>query len=310
MPATEDYGVTIVHTAPNQNSNNVNNTNAIHDPQKVPESSFCSCCCLGRCVRNKSLRDLWYRNKRLLRVMVVIVFLLNIPYGNYIMYPFQIFSTWIHECFHGLAAVTVGGEVAWLKIFPNGSGLAYTSVPNSDNINGRLFCVKSAGYCGTAITGGIMLFFRKRGYRVGTVMVGLCLILSGVLVVRNVFGIIVTCVMGIVLLLGSYFLPRFWAKECYATLAATTCLNAVMSIQALYDAAEVTVDGVTMSSDAGGVQEITGIHYWVVATAWWMFALLCTVLGIAFQLEAPLDEDATRSKNKMEEEETDDMSWL
>jgi hypothetical protein len=63
--------------------------------------------------RVPTLRELYSRDKRLLRAIALIVILLNAPVGQYIFYPFMLFSTWIHELFHGLAALSVGGSITW-----------------------------------------------------------------------------------------------------------------------------------------------------------------------------------------------------
>lgn len=73
------------------------------DPPIQSPHHCCHCCC--HCTyRIPTLRELYQRDKRLLRAIVVITIVLNLPgAGKYVLYPFMIFSTWIHETFHGLA---------------------------------------------------------------------------------------------------------------------------------------------------------------------------------------------------------------
>ena len=63
--------------------------------------------------RVPTIRELYDRDRRLLRAILFIVILLNVPVGDYLLYPFMLFSTWIHELFHGLAALSVGGSITW-----------------------------------------------------------------------------------------------------------------------------------------------------------------------------------------------------
>lgn len=71
-----------------------------------------ACCCFS--YRVPTLRELYSQDKRLLRaILLIVVLLFNAPVGKYLLYPFMIFSTWIHELFHGVAALTVGGSIAW-----------------------------------------------------------------------------------------------------------------------------------------------------------------------------------------------------
>jgi len=64
--------------------------------------SFSFSCC-NFSYRVPTLRELYDRDRRLLRAIIVIVIFLNVPELGYILYPFMLFSTWIHESFHGLA---------------------------------------------------------------------------------------------------------------------------------------------------------------------------------------------------------------
>jgi hypothetical protein len=76
----------------------------IDPPIQGPQHNNCCYCCCHCTYRIPTLRELYQRDKRLLRAIVVITIVLNLPgAGKYVLYPFMIFSTWIHETFHGLA---------------------------------------------------------------------------------------------------------------------------------------------------------------------------------------------------------------
>jgi hypothetical protein len=95
-------------------------------------------------------------NKPLLAAIAALIILMNIPMLGNILYPFKIFSTWIHEMSHGFAAILVGGGVKKLLIYPNTSGLTYTYTDGSSFKQGFVVC---AGYTGTAVLGMILLLF-------------------------------------------------------------------------------------------------------------------------------------------------------
>ncbi|KAL7530976.1 hypothetical protein ACHAWF_003583 [Thalassiosira exigua] len=240
---------------------------------------FCSCT-----YRVPTLRELYDRDKRLLRAILAIVIFLNAPVGKYVLYPGMLFSTWIHESFHGLAALSIGGKISWLNIYPDGSGLANTLIPM-----GRFTraWVASAGYQGTAVVGGIMLMFRRTnlGARIGTCGIGLAMLLTCVLFIRNTFGLIIMTPMAISLVAAGWRLPAFWLGELYALLAATTCLNAITSIRVLYFVSEATIGGVVRSSDATTMQDVTKIHSWVWASAWMVLAFWMTSMGVFVTFE-------------------------
>ncbi|MEM6477056.1 MAG: M50 family metallopeptidase, partial [Pseudomonadota bacterium] len=58
---------------------------------------------------------------RLLLAVVVVVFLPSLPFGNYLIYPFFILTTWFHEMGHGISAILTGQEFDQLVIYANGS---------------------------------------------------------------------------------------------------------------------------------------------------------------------------------------------
>lgn len=253
-------------------------------PERKRKCMNCSCPC--RCSYNvPTLSELFDHDKRLIRAILLIVILLNIPYGQYILYPFMIFSTWIHELFHGLAALSVGGKIAWLNIYPNGSGLAYTMIQAGNKFHqGWVAC---AGYQSTAFVGGIMLMFRRsgRGARVGTIAIGASILLTCILLVRNVFGVVMTFAMGSTLIFAGVKLPKFWVRELYALMSATTCLNAITRVRPLFFVTEATIGGVTITTDAVAMENATGLPYWMWASLWILLGLGMTALGICIVME-------------------------
>jgi hypothetical protein len=64
------------------------------------------------------------------------------PWGPQILYPFTLFTTWVHECSHATAAVLLGGRVASITIQPDTSGLTRSLMPASRLAQG---IVASAG---------------------------------------------------------------------------------------------------------------------------------------------------------------------
>lgn len=249
-----------------------------------------------------TIRELYARDKRLLRAILGIVLLLNAPVGKYVLYPCMIFSTWIHESFHGMAALSIGGKISWLNIYPDGSGLANTLIPIGIFQQGW---VSSAGYQGTAVAGGIMLMFRRTnfGARVGTCGLGMAILLSCALFVRNPFGLVSLVSMGILLVLAGWRLPPFWVGELYALLAATTCLNAITSIRVLFFVTKATIGGVVRTSDASSMQDITKIPSWIWASIWMVLAFWMTAMGIFITVETKENDSAREALDEFRGED-------
>jgi hypothetical protein len=45
-----------------------------------------------------------------------------VPGGRWVLYPFTLFATWVHECGHALAAVLLGGHVSGIHVMTSGAG--------------------------------------------------------------------------------------------------------------------------------------------------------------------------------------------
>jgi hypothetical protein len=86
----------------------------------------------------------------------VLTFALSIlPFAGLVTVPLRLFSTFIHEAGHALAALLSFGSVKSLVVFPNGSGVTYTS-------GGWRFLISSAGYLGTTLFGVWMILSARR----------------------------------------------------------------------------------------------------------------------------------------------------
>ncbi len=212
------------------------------------------------------------REGRLLLAAAALIVLMNVPYGRYVLYPFTIFSTWIHEMCHGLAAIVLGGSIREIEIFSDGSGLAYTARPT-----GRIptALVASAGYVGTAVIGGGMLLVRNRRHAgtVGLALLGGAMVLSTLLWVRNLFGVVATPLLGVGLIVATRASAE-WAGRLYTFLAVTCCLNAITSIRVLFGSNLVVAGKPAGSSDAQTVADALFLPAPVWAASWMLLAFL------------------------------------
>ncbi|MCP4440752.1 MAG: hypothetical protein GY810_17530 [Aureispira sp.] len=85
---------------------------------------------------------------------LVTFFLPIIPFGNYILWPFVILTTYIHEMGHGLMAILLGGSFLKLEIYSNAAGVAWHS-----GVGGGIprALVAAAGLVGPSIAGGLFI---------------------------------------------------------------------------------------------------------------------------------------------------------
>lgn len=234
------------------------------------------------------------RDKALLVAIFAIVIILHIPYLKFILYPFLIFSTWVHEMCHGMAAILVNGGINKLYVYKDGSGLCYTWTTGED---WKRAFVASGGYCGTAIIGCALLLFRRtlRGPTVGLIGMGCAMILSVVFYVRNAWGIGTILLMGVVTALCGWKLAAEAVLHLYCFLAATCSFNALDSINDLLDIqpGEAYVNGQQTSTDAHTVADLIGFTYGFWALIWLGLGLVLSAIGLLLPFDG-----VTYSKNE------------
>jgi hypothetical protein len=181
------------------------------------------------------------------------------PWADTALYPFRLFTTWVHECGHALATVLVGGQVSWIVIRPDGSGVTASLVPDS-----RLprAIVASAGYLGAALIGCLLIAATRVPRRADALLggVGTFMLVTLLVWIRNPFGAAVVLAWASCLLLLARRGIGATAQFLVGLLAIQVALNAVYDIRVLY-----LVDG---SSDAVTMARLFLLPAWLWATVW------------------------------------------
>lgn len=239
----------------------------------------------SRCCGNFSFMELIKRDLRLLIITLVIIVFINIPYLKWVVYPFTIFSTYIHETCHGMAAIMVGGKIVSLSIYPDTSGLTKAYL-----YKGFAFYY-SAGYQGTSVVGFLLLLLRrtKRGPQLGLIGLGNFMILSVLLWIRNVFGIVMVLLLGILFIVAAWKLPSGRSRDLYVSITVITSLNAITSITTLFGT-NFVVNGQTSLTDSHSMATETGTPRLLWATIWIVTALVLTLFGFVFAIPGPGEE--------------------
>ena len=143
-------------------------------------------------------------------------------------------------------AVLVGGRVMSITIAPDGSGLTESMIP-AGRVTAGL--VASSGYLGAAIVGCLLLAATRIEQRAHMILVGLgvCMLLTLVVWMRNPFGAAVVLAWGLTLIAlarrGIGNVPRFLLSF----LAIQVALNSVYDIRVLFQIDRGPSDAVTMA---------------------------------------------------------------
>jgi hypothetical protein len=99
-----------------------------------------------------------YRRRALfmtLVAMIVVYILWNIPALGIILYPLRLFTTYVHEAGHTLAALATGSDYAVFLVSFDGSGL-------TSRTGGINWLVGPAGYLGAAMFGSLLFYVINR----------------------------------------------------------------------------------------------------------------------------------------------------
>jgi len=194
-----------------------------------------------------------------------------VPYLSFIVYPFRLFVTFIHEGGHALATLLTFGSVDRIVIHQDGSGETYSR-------GGAQLLVASAGYLSSTLYGALLLVFCKRGQHVKPVLAttaGVILAMTA-LYVSGVFG----WLAGIVIATGLIFVtlvatPRV-AHFFLSFLAVQCSLNALYDLRTLFLVSAYS----SGASDAVNMYRMTFIPPIVWAVIWLGVSLLVLFMAL------------------------------
>lgn len=198
--------------------------------------------------------DMPYFRKNALWMAVVatgIVFVLwNIPQLDFLLYPFRLFVTFVHEAGHSLAATFTGGSVETFTVLSDGTGWARTR-------GGNLLFILPAGYLGAAFFGAGLFyavntvpFPRKIALALGTFMVIIALFM-GAQGIALIIGVLTGVALIFLSLRASIELNMFVLNF----LAIITGLNAALDV--IYLVGNVNAGLGDIQSDAAALAMLT-----------------------------------------------------
>ena len=211
-----------------------------------------------------------------------------LPIVCYVVYPIQLFATFVHESSHALAALITGNSVMSLTVSPDTSGMVWSQSSGFSSL-----FISSAGYVGTTLFGTLLLVWMRFGLK-SRLALYLC---SGLIAVMTVvfgfiapfwnflanvtFGSVVfTVFSGAVLTAGLFAIAKFatdkWVNFSLAFLAVQCLLNAFFSLKTLF-VISATSDA---SSDAANMAAATGVPALAWVILWIAISLVMMAVGV------------------------------
>ena len=200
------------------------------------------------------------------------VILWFIPFAGFIVYPFRLFVTFIHEGGHALMALLTFGSVENVHIYANASGVTLVR-------GGLPLLVSSAGYLSSTIYGASLLMMCKQGSNAKAVLTITAAAILGLTAffISGVFG----WVTGILLAVGLIFVALAASARAahffLSFLAVQCCLNAIYDLQTLFVISATS----QAHSDAVNMQHLTHVPALFWALVWIGFSVI--VLGWALR---------------------------
>jgi hypothetical protein len=209
---------------------------------------------------------------------ILTIILYCVPFLHPIAYPFILFSTLVHEMGHGFAAIVLGGHFDSFKMWADGSGVA--SIGGDFSALSRAM-VAAAGLLGPAILAGLFFFMVRTEHRARLMLAsfGILLVLSIMLVVRNLFGVFFVAGMAALCFYFSLGAFKKYSQILLAFLAAQLSLSVFSRSDYLFTPVALTSEGV-MPSDVEHIASALYLPYWFWGACCGLFSLVILALGI------------------------------
>ncbi len=211
-----------------------------------------------------------------------------IPFAEFLMYPFKLFVTFIHEGSHVLASIVTTSGVASLRVSPDTSGVVLAS-PHSSIAS---LIISSAGYLGAAAYGALLLVLIRRAVAARAVLVGsavfvlvMALFFGFVLPLMNALtpdvswaGIPFTVISGVIIAGGLIAIAKYasqWFVNFFLSFLAVQCiLNALSDLKTVAYLSSPFTSG-QVHTDAANMYVVTGVPPFVWTLIW---------IGVSFVL--------------------------
>jgi hypothetical protein len=197
-----------------------------------------------------------------------------LPFSPY----FRNMDTMIHEFGHAATTLLLSGEVQYIHLYEDHSGVTLSAVQSG----WRLIPVAMSGYM-TASLFAVILFalHRHQQYRLGLVLVTATALISLILFVRNDFG--AQWLLGFIGINAvAFVLPIAFIRTGYYLLLAFLTL-----VESVVGTITITVLSVTTpggAGDAANLANVTGVPALVWSLIFLVFSLWCAKRAIGYFL--------------------------
>ncbi|MDJ0978238.1 MAG: M50 family metallopeptidase [Erythrobacter sp.] len=231
---------------------------------------------------------------RLILAAIVVLALPAFPFGNYVIYPFMILTTWFHEMGHGMTALLLGQDFERLHILADGSGVALSRV-SADLSPFARAAIAAGGPLAPCALGSLMILAsaHERLWRPALWAMSAAIFASVIVYVRSPVGFFVLPLVGAALALIAWRAPGNAARFTLQFLGVLGAMSMLRDFDYLFSE-QAVIGGKRMLSDTGQMEAALWLPHWV-----WGAALLviCAVM-VGGSLKYALAEGRARLRRK------------
>jgi hypothetical protein len=201
-----------------------------------------------------------------------------VPFLSPIAYPFLLLSTLVHEMGHGLMAILVGGHFDSFKMWADGSGVAIIG-GNFSPFSRAL--VAAFGLIGPSVVAYLFFSVIKLEHRARFMLAsfGIVLVISIMLVVRNLFGIFFVAILSGLCFYFSLGNGKKYCQIVLAFFAAQLALSVFSRSDYLFTKTALTSAG-PMPSDVAQIADALFLPYWFWGILCGLFSIAVLVFGV------------------------------
>ena len=200
---------------------------------------------------------------RLIIAAVLLLMLPGVPFGNFLIYPFTILTTWFHEMGHGLAALLLGHGFEQLVIYADGSGYAESAFYGAPGVLSSAL-IAAGGPIGPVMAGSALILAsaREKYWQPALLVLAGVMALSVLVWVRSVTGWIVLPLLagalGYIAWRGADWLKQFSLQF----LGVVGAMSMFRDWDYLFSESAF-VGGRMMPSDTGAIEEALLLPHWL-----------------------------------------------
>ncbi|MGB3796796.1 MAG: M50 family metallopeptidase [Alteraurantiacibacter sp.] len=200
---------------------------------------------------------------RLILAGVLVLFLPALPFGNYLIWPFVILTTWFHEMGHGLTALVTGNAFDLLVINADGSGYASSRTAiGSGGLDRALIAM--GGPLGPSVIGALLILASsaRRYWKPALLALSAALLVSTAIWVRSTVGWAVLPLLGIVIGLIGLRASRGLQLFTLQFLGVLAAFSMFKDLDYLFSQSAI-IGGRPMLSDTGAIEAELVLPHWI-----------------------------------------------